>query len=165
MNKGNVDKESQLESTVEERCYLVDVHRGQTEAVQLSLVCADGQGLLCWAEAHGVNLLTVSLGHLIAVWVWENLKEKQTHTHYHLETYTKLTVSMCPLRINPYLYPPALPVAVLLCLLKETNSAWTHGAHKALGIGQDGCDARNSRGLIDLSISDHPRPHLPAQFE
>lgn len=53
-----------------------------------------------------------------------------------------------------YLYLPAPFVTVHRELLKEIHSASGQGAGEALGVGQDGCDARAINASIQISVFD-----------
>lgn len=141
--------------------YLVHLHRGQAEAVQLSSVCADDQRLLCRTDAHGVNLLPFSRGQLIAAWVCRYLTGKNT-THDHCETHTEPAVPPLP-ALAHYPYLPASSVTVLLVLFKKTDCAGPQRARKALGVGQNGCDARHTGTCIRITVFDLHHLHLPVQ--
>lgn len=70
--------------------YPVDVRGREAEAVQLSSVRADGQSLLCWTHAHGVDLLARSRTLLVAVWVCWDLR---THRQACEDCETESTVT------------------------------------------------------------------------
>lgn len=54
--------------------YLADLSRGESDEVDLAVVCAGGQSLLCWADTYGGDLLLLCLARLNAARVWRYLK-------------------------------------------------------------------------------------------
>ncbi len=66
--------------------------------------------------------------------------------------------------INIYPYHPASSITVLLILFKKTDHAGPQRACKALGVGQNGRDARHIGTFIHISVFDLLRLHLPVQW-
>lgn len=82
--------------------------------------------------------------------------DTQTFTDQRSETRAEDSAPLLLRSRNTYQYLLGLSVTVLLSLLKQTDGAGAHGACKAFGVGQNGCDGRNDGFLLHISVRDLP---------